>query len=306
MHHKQVEEIINEECQVYGPIPRDMFLSDEEFTDRLTMWTDAVNKLGDTFNEVDNGLTNNQVRHRLLLTLADERFKLGKSTWRGTFFMNMVMEKLFSDFVKRLDCQLYSATNGNLKLFEINAMGLLRLVPKYFSFVPIPWQAVNNSSRIESTTKVPDVLVGEQINYGESSFKVRSSTNREMRDFCSNMNLRGIVTPAKDQYPVIDGIARFEYKGTLITAFLQVTVAERQKAGIDGLMNLKELYDLVLSAPKPQNKAHRTVFLWITSTFSKPKDGKDVKSLDNQLSEQFRPHIEEYIVHNILNSQTIL
>jgi hypothetical protein len=120
------------------------------------------------------------------------------------------------------------------------------------------------------------------------------------------MNLRGIVTPAKDQYPVIDGIARFEYKGTLITAFLQATVAERHKAGPDGLMNLKELYDLVLSVPKPQNKAHRTVFLWITSTFSKPKDGKAVKSLDNQLSELFHPHIEEYIVHNVVNSQDSL
>ena len=117
VHHKEVEEIINEECQVYGPIPRDMFLSDEEFTERLTRWNEAVNKLGKTFNEVDNGLTNNQVRHRLLLSFPDERFKLGKSTWRGTFFMNMVMEELFSDFVKKIDGQFYSATNGNLKLF---------------------------------------------------------------------------------------------------------------------------------------------------------------------------------------------
>ena len=265
------KKVIDEEVDLYGPVPRYLFLDSESITNRRTDLDTALDN-----KETDRLLTkgvNDRAYHRMIDIVLKrgenqlyKRDTFAKIRYLGTLVQDLVVHKILTEMVDDLLTEIlknaYQIGSLDHKTIELIYLALLSRRMSFFNFWTVPNPEI----------KCPPFELSKVIGDIKEYIPFERMGSHDFNRFLENItNLDLVAGPLSSNYPVIDGVRHFRYKevdGTeiYITALLQVTLSKKHYCDLENLEKLMNKVNNGISKISESNSTklnHRLEYWWI-------------------------------------------
>jgi hypothetical protein len=270
------QKVIHAEIDEFGPIPRNMFLSEVGLASYMTRINSAVLDLQSTAQLGGSLAESKTVRHRLVMYLRKEgleppfKYYLNEYTlgWISRPILMRATESLVKQHLSDLKDNYFSSINHiapkiDRKLVERILLFCVPAKPDRFK--------MELRSDVTPVSRLPtsiNKLYTFRSILDLKTVSVRCLSNDELEVFAVSGTDDTIAVPFNDYYPGVDAIAHITLKpaaggkGVKMTAFINVTTSQEHEIRPVALENLKNLCSKIRGCG-PVKSRREVGFFWV-------------------------------------------